>query len=135
MRKFGKIHQQHDCAPSIALEEYFETGPEFERPIFETVLAHLRSLDPDIYFEPLPVGIFFKRRTTFVQLRTMSKWVALCFNLDRKLDTQRISRKVIEHGGRFYHVENVVNGAAIDEEVQSWLTEAWHSDAPSGHRP
>ena len=97
-RKFGKTRQQHDCAPAMGIEEYFSSGPEFERPIFEAVLTHLRSLDADVYFEPLSVGIFFKRRSTFAQLRTMNKWVAVCFSLNRELEHERISRKVIEHG-------------------------------------
>ena len=107
------------------------SGPEFERPIFEAVLTHLRSLDADVYFEPLSVGIFFKRRSTFAQLRTMNKWVAVCFSLNRKLENERISRKVIEHGGRFYHVVNIADVAGIDDEVRLWITEAWHADAPS----
>jgi len=113
----------------MGIDEYFESGPEFERPIFEAVLVCLQSLDAEVYFEALSVGIFFKRRTTFVQLRTMKNWVAVCFNLNRKVDDVRISRKVIEHGGRFYHVVNVADSAGIDEEMQSWLAEAWHADA------
>ena len=111
------------------IEEYFETGPVFERPIFEVVHHHMQSLDPDIWFEPVSVGIFFKRRTTFLQLRTMTKWVAVCFNLDRRLDSDRLSRKVVEHGGRHYHVVNVRDAAEIDDTLLGWLTEAWELDA------
>lgn len=112
------------------LDEYFETGPDFERPIFEAIRAHLQSVDPDVWFEPVSVGIFFKRRSTFLQLRTMTKWVAVCFNLDRKLDHGRLSRKVIEHRGgkRFYHVVNVKDAAEIDDVLLEWLAEAWHHD-------
>lgn len=112
----------------MSIDEYFETGPEFERPIFEAVQDHLQSLDADIWFEPVSVGIFFKRRTSFVQLRTKTKWVALCFNLGRKLESTRISRKVVEHSGRYYHVVNVKLPAEIDDEIREWLTEAWIAD-------
>ena len=111
------------------IEEYFETGPDFERPIFEVVRAHMQSLDPDIWFEPVSVGIFFKRRTTFLQLRTMTKWVAVCFNLERKLTHERLARKVVEHSGRHYHVVNVGSAAEVDAELLSWLAEAWEADA------
>lgn len=129
-RRFGKANQSHECAPALSIEEYFETGPAFEPPIFEAVLAHLQSLDPDIWYEPVSVGIFFKRRTSFVQLRTKSKWVALCFNLDRKLTHDRLSRKVVAHSGRYYHVINVRDASEIDEQVLDWLTEAFAADAP-----
>ena len=128
-RRFGRTNQGHECAPAMDIDEYFETGPAFERPIFDVVRTHLQSLDPDIWFEPVSVGIFFKRRTTFLQLRTMTKWVAVCFNLDRKLTSDRLSRKVVEHGGRFYHVVNVPDAAQIDELLLDWLTEAWELDA------
>ena len=70
------------------IDEYFATGPAFERPIFEVVrVTHGPPWTPDIWFEPVSVGIFFKRRTSFLQLRTMTKWVAVCFNLDRRLSS------------------------------------------------
>lgn len=129
-RQFGKPNQSHECAPALSVDEYFETGPNFERPIFEAVRDHLRTLDGDVYFEPVSVGIFFKRRSSFVQLRTMTKWVAVCFNLPRKLDSGRLSRKVIAHGGKFYHVVNARSVADVDSELLGWLTEAWEHDEP-----
>lgn len=129
-RRFGRTKQGHECAPALTIEEYFSTGPSFERPIFEAVLAHLRTLDPDVWFEPVSVGVFFKRRTSFVQLRTMTKWVALCFNLDRKLQSPRLSRKVVAHGNRFYHVVNIDSPDEIDDVITEWLSEAWEADDP-----
>ncbi len=128
-RLFGRTNQGHECAPAMDIDEYFETGPEFERPIFEAIRDHLQSLDPDVWFEPVSVGIFFKRRTSFLQLRTMTKWVAVCFNLDHRETSDRISRKVIEHSGRFYHVVNVRSSDEVDDQLLYWLTEAWELDS------
>lgn len=113
----------------MSIDEYFETGPPFERAIFERVRDHLRTLDPDIWFEPVSVGIFFKRRSTFVSLRTMTKWIAVSFSLDRKLEHGRLSRKVVAHGSRFFHVVNVGSADEIDDELLDWLSQAWHDDA------
>lgn len=113
----------------MELDEYFATGPEFERPVFEAVLTHMQTLEEDIWYEPVSVGIFFKRRTSFLQLRTMTKWVAVGFRLDRKLTTTRLSRKVVHHGGRYWHVINVATPNDIDDELCEWLTEAWELDA------
>ena len=52
----------------MTLKEYFSTGPERERPIFEAVLAPSRSLGP-VHVEPVSVGIFIKRARSFVELR------------------------------------------------------------------
>ena len=113
----------------MSIEEYFETGPEFEPAIFEAIRDHMQSLDPDIWFEPVSVGIFFKRRSSFLQLRTMTKWVAVAFTLDRKLEHGRLARKVVAHGRRYYHVVNVRDASEIDDQLLDWLTEAWESDA------
>lgn len=129
-RQFGKANQHHECAPAMNVEEYFESGPAFERPIFEAVWDHLKMLERDIYFEPVSVGIFFKRRSTFVQLRTMTKWVAVCFNLMRKLESERLSRKVVAHSGKFYHVVNVRSADEVDTELLDWIAEAWAADEP-----
>lgn len=131
-RRFGKRNQSHECAPAMKLEEYFSTGPERERPIFEAVWDHLSTLVTDdgdeVYVEPVSVGIFFKGKRTFAQLRPMTRWVALSFNLDRKLTGNRLSRKVIPHGGRFYHVVNIARPDEVDEQVRDWLTEAFFDD-------
>ena len=76
----------------------------------------------------MSVGIFFKRRSTFAQLRPMTRWVALGFSLSRRLTSPRLSRKVVEHGRRHYHVINVTEPSDVDDEILDWLTEAWHAD-------
>lgn len=127
-RRFGRAHQQHECAPALTLEEYFESGPDFERSVFEAIHAHLLALGPDIHIEPVSVGIFVKRRTTFLQLRTMTRWVAIGFSLRRRVASDRMARRVIEHSGRYFHVVNVAEPSEVDEELLDWIAEAWSVD-------
>lgn len=127
-REFGRTRQQHDCAPGLTIEEYFATGPPHERPVFEAVHGHLAQYD-DLYVEPLAVGIFFKRRRTFAQLRPMRRWVQLSMLLPRKIDDPRISRKVVDTGRSFYHVLNIAGPEQVDETVRGWLDEAYLSDS------
>ncbi len=127
-RQFGRVKQSHECAPAMSLEEYFSTGPERERPIFEVVRAHLESLGP-IHIEPVSVGIFIKRERTFVELRPMVKWEALSFGLSRTIDHPRIARKM-KGGRRTYHVVNIREPADVDDQVKQWLTESYVDFAP-----
>lgn len=129
-RRFGRSGQGHECAPALSLEEYFETGPAFERPIFERIRDELAAVDPELWCEPVSVGIFFKRRSTFLSLRTMQRWIAVCFHLERQLTSSRLSRKVVQHGSRWYHVVNIAHVQEIDDELIEWLVEAWEFDAP-----
>jgi len=123
-RQFGRVKQGHECAPAMSLEEYFSTGPSFERPVFDAVMAGLRPLD-GVHVEPVSVGIFLKRSRTFAELRPMTKWVAVSFSLARTIPSERIARKVIEVGTRRYHVVNVRSADEVDEGLLDWLTEAY----------
>jgi len=127
-RQFRRVRQSHECAPAMSLEEYFSTGPPRERPIFEAVLGHVRTLGP-VHVEPVSVGIFLKRVQTFAELRPKDKWVALSFSLARTVQHERIVRKVVEYHGRYYHVANLRGPEDLDDRLRAWLTEAYLSSA------
>ena len=126
-REFGRNKQSHECAPAMSLEEYFSTGPERERPIYEAVKAHLDTVGP-VYVEPVSVGIFLKRERTFTQLRPMTRWVALSFSLPRRVDHPKMSRKPVDYNGRVYHVVNLTGPDDVDDRVRGSLTEAYFLD-------
>jgi Domain of unknown function (DUF5655) len=120
----------------MTLDEYFATGPPFERPVFEAVLAHLESLGP-VHVEPVSVGIFIKKDGSFLELRPMQKWVALSFPLDRTVEHPRIARKPIVTPSRTFHVVNLRGPEDVDDVVRDWLSEAWlrqTASDPGGHR-
>ena len=110
----------------MSLEEYFSSGPERERPIFEAVMRHVETLGP-VHVEPVSVGIFLKRVQTFAELRPKDKWVALSFSLPQPVAHERITRKVLEYHGRYYHVANLRGPEDLDDQLRAWLTEAYLS--------
>jgi hypothetical protein len=110
----------------MSLDEYFSTGLDRERPIFDAVMRHLHSVGP-VHVEPVSVGIFLKRDRTFAELRPMQRWVALSFSLSRRVQHRRITRKVIQYHGRYYHVANLRDADDLDREICDWLTEAYLS--------
>ena len=91
--------------------------------MFDAVSSHVRR----VYV--VSVGIFFKRKRVFVQLRPMRRWVQLGVLLPRKADDPRIARKVIDTGRSFYHVLNIAGREEVDETVRAWLDEAYLSDS------
>ena len=109
----------------MTLDEYFSTGPAFERPVFDAVVEHLRGLG-EPFLEPLSVGVFVKRDGVGVlQLRPMTKWVALYLFMSRRVQDRRISRKPIEYGRIWFHVVNLRTPEEVDDVVRGWITEAW----------
>jgi len=114
----------HDCAPGLSLDDYFATGPPHERPVFDAVMAHLDTVGP-VHLDIVSVGIFLKNPRKFAELRPKDRWVAVAFNLERRAQHPTITRKVIEHGDRFWHVANVTEPADVDDALRDLLTEAY----------
>jgi hypothetical protein len=108
----------------MSLEEYFSTGPERERPIFEAVMEHLDTVGPT-HIEPVSVGIFIKRSRTFAELRPKTKWVALSFSLNRQVDSAKIARRMKGSGSRMYYVVNLKGPEDLDDDMRAWLTESY----------
>ena len=123
-RHFARTKQSHECAPAMSIDEYFSTGPPFERPIFDAVHTYLRTLGP-VHVEPVSVGIFIKKEGSFIELRPMTKWVAMSFPLARAVVHSQISRKPIIAGSRFFHVVNLSEPDQLTDDVKSWLAESY----------
>lgn len=108
----------------MTLDEYFATGPPFEQPIFDGVLDIVSSFGP-VHVEPVSVGIFIKKSGSFIELRPMTKWVAMSFPLGRTVQHPQISRKPIVAGSRIYHVVNLHTPADLNPTVEAWLAESY----------
>jgi hypothetical protein len=127
-RRFGRARQSHDCAPAMALDEYFATGPPHERPVFDAVMHALEGVGP-VYVEPVSVGIFLKNPRRFAELRPLQRWTALSFSLRRPASHRTIVRKVVRYGGRYFHIANVAEPADLDDDLRDLLTEAYDEAA------
>jgi len=110
----------------MTLEEYFATGPVHERPVFDAVMRHLATVGP-VHTDVVSVGIFLKNPHNFAQLRPMQHWVAVSFSLPRRAGHRTITRKVIQQGGRYWHIANVAHPDDVDESLCDLLTEAYES--------
>lgn len=108
----------------MTLDEYFSTGPAHERPVFDAVHAFVSTLGP-IHVEPVSVGVFIKKAGTWMELRPMTKWVAMAFPLARRVTHPQMSRKPIEAGSRFWHVVNMRDPDDLTDEVKAWLAESY----------
>jgi hypothetical protein len=128
-RLFERARQSHECAPGLSIEEYFSTGPAHERPVFDAVMAALAPVGP-VHADVVSVGIFLKNPRKFAELRPMQRWVAVSFALDRRAAHRTITRKVVDYGGRYWHVANVAGPDDVDSDLVSLLSEAY--DLTSG---
>ena len=88
-------------------------------------MAHFTEVGP-VHPDPVSIGIFLKNPRKFAELRTRTKWVAIGFGLRRRAVHPTITRKVVEHGGRFWHVANIRTPDDLDDGLFGLLDEAYH---------
>ena len=96
--------------------------------MFDAVVAHLETVGP-VHLDVVSVGIFLKNPRKFAELRPKDRWVALAFDLGRRATHPTITRKVIEHGGRYWHVANIADPGQFDDDLAGLLTEAYELTA------
>jgi len=108
----------------MTIDEYFATGPPHERPVFDAVFRYVSTLGP-VFVEPVSVGVFLKKRGSFVELRPKTKWVAMSFPLQRTVTHPLIARRPIQAGQRIHHVVNLRDPGDLTEDVKSWLAESY----------
>ena len=123
-RLFARRGQSHDCAPGLTLEEYFATGSEHERAVFDAVMDHVDTLGP-VHADFVAVGVFLKNPKKFADLRPKQQWVALGFSLERQASHRTITRKIVPHGERFWHVANIRSSMDLDQSLAALITEAY----------
>ena len=110
----------------MTVEEYFGTGPDFERPVFEAVLDRVSSFGP-VHVEPVSVGIFLKRAGSFAELRPLTRWVALYLMAPSLPDHPRITRRIPASSDRTCHVIRLYGADDVDDLVAEWLELAYDS--------
>ncbi len=122
-REFARA-RSHVCAPALSVDQYFAARPPVEREIFEAVRDHLAALGP-LIIEPVNVGIFFKGKRNFVEIRPKTRWIDVTFGLNRLFDHPRFSRTMRSKTSRTYYAVRVTSAADIDDELRAWLTESY----------
>ena len=120
------------CAPGITLDELLEDSIPIAGPIIDHTLERLRALDggDELIVDPIPGKLMLKRDAMFCLVEPKRKWVAIGFQLERKLDSERLSRKVMSGGRKHYHVVNVGDVDELDEELLGWIEEAFVGPPP-----
>lgn len=111
----------------MSLDEYFSTGPTFERPVFDEVYEFVSALGPDVRVEFVSVGVFFKKKTNFAELRPLTKWSNLLFKLPRKMEHPAIT-KTWPGPKRTYYVARLKLPSDVTDDVRGWLAEAYEND-------
>ncbi len=127
-REFGRANQSHVCVPAGTIDETFAPHRPEWRHIFDAVLTHLEELGP-IHTDAVKVGVFLKTERTVAEVRPRARAVDLMLVLPRRIDDERIRRKLPRSVDLVVNVVALTDAAEIDDQVRAWLTEAYHAAA------
>lgn len=123
-RGFGRVEQSHVCVPAMTVDAYYAGRPDFERAIFDAVYEQLEACGP-VHVEAVGVGILFKKRRTFVELRPMRGRLRLTFIVRRKVEDARIVRATAMGRGQYFCAIDLRAAGEVDEQVREWLAESY----------
>ena len=63
------------------------------------------------------------------ELRPKQHWVAVSFSLNRRASHRTIVRKVLQYGGKYFHIANVAEPADLDDALLELIAEAYEQAA------
>lgn len=92
-------------------------------------MDHLALVGP-VHVDVVSVGIFLKNPHKFAELRPKQRWVAVSFSLSRRAAHRTITRKIVQHNGKYWHVANVAGPEDLDDALGELLAEAYEETAP-----
>ena len=119
-RLFAHTNQGHTCDPLSSLT------PD-QRAICEAVLRLLPKIGP-VHVEPVKVGFFLKRGSTFASLRMRRAGMRLSIMLPRPLDHPRLSHpRAGRSSSRIHHWTLLRSAKDVDRDVRAWLAESYAS--------
>jgi hypothetical protein len=111
----------------MTLDDYFATGPPFERPVFDEVADFVSTLGT-VTIEFVSVGVFFKKPSSWMQLRPKRTWVAMIFPMRRAVRHRTIKNKPTTNGrgsSAQWYVANLETPDDFDDDLRELLTESF----------
>jgi hypothetical protein len=108
----------------VPLEQHFEGRNRSVRETFDGLLAAVREIGP-VTVLPERTRIALHVRMSFVALFPRQRWLDGHVVLARRLESPRFRRIDTYSPRNVVHLFRLVGPADVDDEVRSWLAEAY----------
>jgi len=123
-RTFARAHQSHTCVPGNTVDESFAGRPAEWRLIYDTLIAHLRTLGP-VEEDAVKVGVFLSHEQKFAEIRPMARSVAVWLLLPYSIDSPRVARSERISASRFAVYLKLTSVDDVDDELLGWFEDAY----------
>lgn len=122
-RSFANRNQSHACG-RYDLEHHFQNKPPAMRALYDRFASAVASLGP-VTVLPEKTRIAFQVRMSFAQVTPRRQWLDGHVVLARRRQHPRFRRIDTISRKNHVHIFRISTPEEIDEEVLSWLKEAY----------
>jgi hypothetical protein len=122
-RLFANKGQSHSCI-SYSIYDHFQGKPASLRQTFDFLLTRISQFGP-FRTDSVKSAINITARFHFVMLYVLRNSLKLEFALDRKLNSERITKTQKLGANRYSYFVKVADKEDIDDQLLSWLKEAY----------
>ena len=123
-RSFASRNQTHTCAALGSLDSHFLGADPQVRQVFEAIVASTTALGPfDILAEKTRIA--FHARMSFAAFTVHRHWLDGHVVLARQVSSPRFRRIEVYSRANVLHAFRLGQPEEVDDEVQSWLAEAY----------
>jgi hypothetical protein len=123
-RRFANRNQSHTCAPPGDLERHFDRCDPAVRQTFDRLLAAARACGPLVVL-PEKTRIALQVRMSFAALMPRAHWLDGHVVLARRRESARFRRIDVYSRQNVVHAFRLTAPEEVDDEVRSWLAEAY----------
>jgi len=108
------------------LNKHFKGKEEIARPLYNKLKAKIKEDIGPFKVESLPCCIHLVSTFTFAAVYALRKEIRIHFTLDHKLESSRIDKFTQMSANRFLYSIDIEDEKEIDEELMSWLKQAYN---------
>ncbi len=123
-RIFEKSKQPHSCH-QVPLEQHFKKK-EKAKDLFDSLVKQIKGKIGKCRIISLPCCVHLFGRFDFLAALPKKDKLEIRFALERQLDSQRLKQAVPLSSHVFKNCLDIHTMAEIDQELISWLHEAYH---------
>lgn len=122
-REFAKKSQAHSCV-SFPLENHFK-GKKVAKDLFKDLKNKIEACVGPLKIESLPCCIHLVSNYTFGAVWALKDKIRIDFRIDYQVQSKRFWKVIKISTNRYLYYLDVKDKSEIDQEILSWIKEAY----------
>jgi hypothetical protein len=111
-------------AETYSVSDHFVNKDPSIRALYDQLISVLRSFGP-LEEDPKKTSIHLNRKSALAGVETRKNCLLLNIKSDRQIKSPRIEKAEQISSKRFHHKVRISSPKDLDEELKSWLKEAY----------